>query len=70
MTKMIAPAVLALALAASGGAFAATAPASAKPMSPKAEAAKVHADCMKQWKAQKTHSQSKKDFLATCTKAG
>lgn len=65
MRKLLVPAVLVVSMAAGSAAFAATTPKPAKP----AATATKSADCMKQWSAQKTHTQTKKAFLAACEKA-
>lgn len=64
MRKFFVPAALAaIAIAAGSAAVAATAPAAKPAVSPK------HADCVKQWSAQKKHTQTRKAFLAACEKA-
>lgn len=65
MRKLLVPAALVISMAAGSAAFAATAP---KPAKPAASSTKT-ADCMKQWQAQKTHTQTRKAFLAACEKA-
>lgn len=65
MRNLIVPTALVLGLALSGPSFAATkAPAMAKPAATSTKAA----DCLKQWKAQKKHTETKKAFLAACEK--
>lgn len=68
MRKVLAPALLVLTLAAGSGAMAATAPAKPAPAAAAAHKQKV-ADCVKQWNGQKSHSQTRKAFLAACEKA-
>ena len=67
MRKILISSAIVLSLATGGAAFAATkaskAAASAAPIDPKA------ADCAKQWKAEKKHSQKHKEFMAACEKA-
>lgn len=65
MRYLLVPAALALSLAAGSAAFA-TPPA--KPAKPAATSSSKAADCMKQWRAQKTHTESRKAFLAACEK--
>lgn len=67
MRKYFVPAVLVVSMAVGSSAFAASAPKHAK-VATTAASAKA-ADCMKQWKAQKTHTGDKKAFLAACEKA-
>lgn len=66
MRKFFVPAALVVSMAVGSSAFAATAP---KPAKAAAATSSKAADCMKQWKAQKTHSGDKKAFLAACEKA-
>jgi hypothetical protein len=68
MRKILISSALILSLAGGAQAMAATKPApKAKPAAaatdPKA------ADCAKQWSAEKKHSQTRKAFMAACTKA-
>jgi hypothetical protein len=69
MQKLLITSALALSLCA-GGAFAAgTAKPAAKPAAPAAAPANPKAaDCAKQWKAEKKHSQTRKAFMAACEK--
>ena len=70
MRKFAVPvaALLAAALA-SAGALAATTPtAPAKPAVASVSKDKL-ADCTRQWKAQKKHTQTRKAFMAACQKA-
>ena len=74
MRRFAVPAAGLLALALTSAALAATTPAKpAAPATPaKAAAAATspkHADCLKEWKAQKKHTQTRKAFMATCEKA-
>jgi hypothetical protein len=64
MHKILIASALVLSLAGSGAAFAATKPA-AKPAASAADT--KAADCAKQWKAEKKHTQTRKAFLAACT---
>lgn len=66
MRKLLVPAALVVSMAAGSAAFAATTP---KPAKPAATATATRSACMKQWSAQKTHTQTKKAFLAACEKA-
>jgi uncharacterized protein YceK len=53
-----------------GGASAMAATKAAPAAKPAAAAtASKSADCAKQWKAEKTHTQTRKAFMAACTKA-
>jgi hypothetical protein len=71
MRNVLLSSVLILSLAGASSALAAD---KAKPMATKtaatapADKAKV-ADCQKQWKAEKKHTQTRKAFMAACTKA-
>lgn len=68
MRKFFVPAALAaIAIAAGSAAVAATAPAAAPAAKP--AVSPKHADCVKQWSAQKKHTQTRKAFLAACEKA-
>jgi len=58
MRKLFVPAALVISIAMGSAAFAAKAPANPK-----------HADCVKQWKAEKKHTETRKVFLAACEKA-
>ena len=74
MRKFALPVASVLALALTSASLAATTPAKpAAPATPaKAAAVAVspkHADCLKEWKAQKKHTQTRKAFMATCEKA-
>jgi hypothetical protein len=69
MRKVLLSTVLMLSVAAAGSALAAE---KAKPMATKTAAAAPAdkaktADCEKQWKAEKKHSQTRKAFMASCT---
>lgn len=73
MRKILISSALILSLA--GGAQALAAPkAASKPAAassmaaPKAEANAKATDCAKQWKAEKKHTQTRKAFMAACTK--
>ena len=61
MRKLFVPVALVMAIAAGGAASAATKPAPA--------VNSKHADCMKQWSAEKKHTQTRTAFLAACEKA-
>ena len=67
MRKILISSALVLSLAGGGAAFAATKPA-AKPAPAASAADTKSADCAKQWKAEKKHSQTHKAFMAACTK--
>ncbi|MEW5685420.1 MAG: hypothetical protein AB1942_10910 [Pseudomonadota bacterium] len=69
MRKILISSAILLSLASGAGAMAATKPA-AKPAQTAASATsdKTKA-CAAQWKAEKTHSQTRKAFMAACTKA-
>lgn len=58
----------AIVLSVVGGASAMAATKAAPAAKPAATASKS-ADCAKQWKAEKTHTQTRKAFMAACTKA-
>ena len=66
MRNILISSALILSLAGGASAVAATKPAPAK--TTPATSSKT-ADCNKQWKAEKKHSQTKKAFMAACTKA-
>jgi len=69
MRKVLLSSAIILSLASGAAAFAATKPMAAKPAAAApADKAKT-ADCEKQWKAEKKHSQTRKAFMAACTKA-
>jgi hypothetical protein len=70
MRRFAVPTAALLAVALSTGALAATttAPAAATKATAAASNPKA-ADCLKQWKAQKKHTQTRKAFMATCEKA-
>ena len=69
MRKILISSVLMLSLA-SGAAMAATKPASTKAATAATSADKAKtSDCAKQWKAEKKHSQTRKAFMAACTKS-
>ena len=67
MRKILISSAIVLSLAGGGGAFAATKPAPAKPAA--TAASSKAAECAKQWKAEKTHAQTRKAFMAACNKA-
>jgi hypothetical protein len=69
MRKFLIPAALIVSLAGGSAALAATKPAPAPAAATKAAASPKAADCAKQWKAQKKHTQTRKAFLAACEKA-
>jgi hypothetical protein len=73
MRKVLISSALILSLAGASGAMAATKPAATKPAATKAatpatpaQKAKM-ADCVKQWKAEKKHTETRKAFLKACT---
>lgn len=66
MRKMLISSVLVLSLCGGASAMAAT---KAAPKPAPAAATSKQADCAKQWKAQTSHTESKKAFMAACTKA-
>jgi hypothetical protein len=63
MRKFVVPLLLIASVTAGSAAAATKAPAPAPAASAKA------ADCVKQWKAEKKHTQTRKAFLAACEKA-
>jgi uncharacterized protein YceK len=67
MRNIIISSALVLSLVGGASAMAATKPAAAKPAA--TATASKSADCAKQWKAEKTHTQTRKAFMAACTKA-
>jgi hypothetical protein len=69
MRRFAVPTAALLAVALSTGALAAT--TTATPAATKVTAASnpKSADCLKQWKAQKKHTQTRKAFMASCEKA-
>ena len=71
MRNLIVPALVAASMALGGAAVAATAssPAPMKAHTAKAAANPKTAGCLKQWKAEKKHTQTRKAFLAACEKA-
>jgi hypothetical protein len=70
MRNLIVPALLAASLAVGGVAVAATTtPAPAKAHTTTAAANPKAADCEKQWKAEKKHTETRKAFMAACEKA-
>ena len=71
MRNVLLSSVLILSLAGASSALAADAkakPMAAKPAAAAPDKAKM-ADCEKQWKAEKKHTQTRKAFMAACTKA-
>ena len=75
MRKFAVPVAALVAAALTSAALAATTPAKpatpatpAKPVAAAVSKDKV-ADCTKQWKAQKKHTQTRKAFMAACQKA-
>lgn len=68
MRKILISSAILLSLASGAGAMAATKPA-AKPASAATASADKSKACAAQWKAEKTHSQTRKAFMAACTKA-
>ncbi|NEX92609.1 hypothetical protein [Caulobacter sp. 17J65-9] len=71
MTKLLTSAAFVAALIAAPAAFAATSQPAAAPAKPSATstAHAKKAECVKEWKAQKKHTQSEKEFLKACEKA-
>jgi hypothetical protein len=69
MRNLIVPALVAASLAVGGVAVAATSPAPVKAHAMKAAPNPKAAGCLKQWKAEKKHTQTRKAFLAACEKA-
>lgn len=68
MRKLLISSVLVLSLC--GGASAMAATKAAPKAQPAATAASSkEADCAKQWKDQKKHTENRKAFMAACTKA-
>jgi hypothetical protein len=70
MRRLVVPATLALLLAASGSVVAASqraaaAKTAAVQLAPKAK----EVECIRQWRAQKKHAQTRRTFLAACQKA-
>jgi len=68
MHKILLSTALVLSLAGGATAMAKTKTASADKTAPSATASKS-AECARQWKAEKTHTQTRKVFLAACSKA-
>ena len=67
MNKTVITSAMILSLAAGGVGMAAT--HTPKPAAPPPATASKSADCAKQWKAEKKHSQTRKAFMAACTRA-
>jgi len=68
MRKILISSALILSLAGGATAMAATKPA-AKPAPAASATDSKTADCNKQWKAEKKHTQTHKAFMAACAKA-
>jgi len=68
MRNILLSSAIVLSLVGGASAMAATKAAPAAKPAPAATSSKA-ADCAKQWKAEKTHSQTRKAFMAACTKA-
>lgn len=68
MRNVLISSALVLSLVGGASALAATKPAPAAKPAATATSSKA-ADCAKQWKAEKTHSQTRKAFMAACAKA-
>ena len=66
MRKILISSAIAMSLVGGGAALAATKAAPAKPAP---AASSKAAECAKQWKAEKTHTQTRKAFMAACNKA-
>ena len=69
MRTVLLSSALILSLATGSAALATTKPATAKPAAASPADKAKSADCEKQWKAEKKHSQTRKAFMAACTKA-
>ena len=67
MRKILLSSAIVLSLV--GGASAMAATKAAAPAAKPAATASKSADCAKQWKAEKTHTQTRKAFMAACAKA-
>lgn len=68
MRKILISSALILSLAGGATAYAGTKAAAAPKPAATAASSKA-AGCAKQWKAEKTHSQTRKAFMAACAKA-
>jgi uncharacterized protein YceK len=68
MRKILISSALILSLAGGASAMAATKPAT-KPAPAATATTSKSAECAKQWKAEKKHTQTHKAFMAACTKA-
>lgn len=66
MRKILISSAIVLSLCGGASAMAATKTTTKAPAS---AASSKQADCAKQWKAQKTHSETRKAFMAACAKA-
>ena len=74
MRKLFVSTILVASMAAGSAALAASTAPSAKVEKASASSTKMasgtsKSSCLKQWKAQKTHSETKKAFLTACEKA-
>ena len=69
MRKILISSALILSLAGGAQALAAAKPAATKAAATAAATDPKAADCAKQWKAEKKHTQTRKAFMAACTKA-
>jgi len=69
MRNILLSSALVLSLVGGASAMAATKPAAPAAKPAATATASKSADCAKQWKAEKTHSQTRKAFMAACTKA-
>ena len=69
MRKILISSALILSLCGGAQALAATKPAAKAQPAAAAAADPKAADCAKQWKAEKKHTQTRKAFMAACTKA-
>lgn len=66
MRKILISSAIALSLIGGGAAIAGTKAPAAKPAA--SATASKSSNCAKQWKAEKTHTQTRKAFMAACTK--
>lgn len=69
MRKILISSALVLSLVGGASAMAATKAAAPKAQPAATAATSKEADCAKQWKAEKKHTQTRKAFMAACTKA-
>jgi hypothetical protein len=69
MRKILISSALILSLCGGAQALAAAKPAATKAAATAAASDPKAADCAKQWKAEKKHTQTRKAFMAACAKA-